>query len=66
MSYKNIYVQVQQPVKNKTEAYDEYYWYKSKDDKNTYKKISFYKYFEPLNFAIGTGCQTKCKNRQLN
>jgi two-component system, NtrC family, sensor kinase len=42
-------------VKNKTEAYDEYYWYKSKDDKNTYKKISFYKYFEPFNFAIGTG-----------
>ena len=32
-------------IKNKTEAYDEYYWYKSKDDKNTYKKISFYKYF---------------------
>ena len=42
-------------IKNKTEAYDEYYWYRSKDDKTTYKKISFYKYFEPLNFAIGTG-----------
>lgn len=42
-------------VKNKTEAYDEYYWYKSKDDKSTYKKMSFYKYFEPLDFAIGTG-----------
>ena len=42
-------------VINKTEAYDEYYWYKSKDDKNTYKKLSFFKYFEPLDFAIGTG-----------
>ena len=42
-------------IKNKTETYDEYYWYKSKDDKTAYKKISFYKYFEPLNYAIGTG-----------
>ena len=42
-------------VINKTEAYDEYYWYKPKDDKNTYKKLSFFKYFEPLDFAIGTG-----------
>jgi signal transduction histidine kinase len=42
-------------IKDKTENYDEYYWYKTKDDKNTYKKISFYKYFEPYNFAIGTG-----------
>ena len=42
-------------VINKTESYDEYYWYKSKDDKNTYKKLSFFKYFEPLDFAIGTG-----------
>jgi two-component system, NtrC family, sensor kinase len=46
---------VTETIKNKSETYDEYYWYKSKDDKTTYKKISFYKYFEPLNFAIGTG-----------
>jgi signal transduction histidine kinase len=42
-------------IKNKTEAYDEYYWYKSKEDKTAYRKISFHKYFEPLNFVIGTG-----------
>ena len=42
-------------IKNKTEAYDEYYWYKSKDDKTAYRKISFHKYFEPLDFAIGAG-----------
>ena len=42
-------------IKNKTEAYDEYYWFKSKDDKTAYKKISFYKYFKPFNYAIGTG-----------
>ena len=42
-------------IKNKTEAYDEYYWYKSKEDKTAYRKISFHKYFEPLDFAIGTG-----------
>jgi two-component system, NtrC family, sensor kinase len=46
---------VAETIKNKSETYDEYYWYKSKDDKTTYKKISFYKYFEPLDFAIGTG-----------
>jgi len=44
-----------QTIKNKTETYDEYYWYKSKKDKQAYKKISFYKYFEPYNVAIGTG-----------
>ncbi len=42
-------------IKNKTEAYDKYYWYKSKEDSTAYEKISFYKYFEPYNIAIGTG-----------
>jgi len=42
-------------IKNKTEAYDSYYWYKAGDKENAYKKISFYKYFAPLNVAIGTG-----------
>lgn len=42
-------------IKNKTETFDEYYWYKSEDDKIAYKKLSFYKYFEPLNAVIGTG-----------
>ena len=42
-------------IENKTEAFDVYYWYKSKNDKNAYKKLSFYKYFEPLSAVIGTG-----------
>ncbi|UTJ05343.1 sensor histidine kinase [Arcobacter roscoffensis] len=42
-------------IKNKTEAFDSYYWYKDKNDKQAYEKISFYKYFEPFNVAIGTG-----------
>jgi len=42
-------------IKNKSERFDEYYWYKPLDKTNTYKKISFYKYFEPFNVAIGTG-----------
>jgi len=42
-------------IKNKTEAYDTYYWYKSGNKEKSYKKISFYKYFEPFNVAIGTG-----------
>lgn len=44
-----------QTIKNKTETFDKYYWYKSKDDKTPYEKISFYKYFEPYDIAIGTG-----------
>jgi len=42
-------------IKNKTETYDSYYWYKAGDKENAYKKMSFYKYFAPLNIAIGTG-----------
>lgn len=42
-------------IKNKTEAYDTYYWYKAGDKENAYKKMSFYKYFEPFDLAIGTG-----------
>ena len=44
-----------QTIKDKSERYDTYYWYKGGDKLNSYKKMSFYKYFEPLNFAIGTG-----------
>ena len=42
-------------IKNKTESYDTYSWYKNKTETIPYKKISFYKYFEPFNIAIGTG-----------
>ncbi|WP_108061503.1 sensor histidine kinase [Poseidonibacter lekithochrous] len=42
-------------IKNKTERFDEYYWYKPNQGKESFKKISFYKYFEPLNLAIGSG-----------
>jgi len=44
-----------QTIKEKTERFDEYYWYKPNQGKQSYRKISFYKYFEPLNLAIGTG-----------
>ena len=42
-------------IKEKTERFDEYYWYKPNTNKEVARKISFYKYFEPLNIAIGTG-----------
>ncbi|RXJ86157.1 cache domain-containing protein [Arcobacter sp. CECT 8985] len=43
-------------IKNKTETFDTYYWSKPKKEKERiYKKISFYKYFKPLNISIGTG-----------
>ena len=46
---------IAQTIKDKTERFDEYYWYKPNKGMNTFKKISFYKYFEPYNMAIGTG-----------
>jgi len=42
-------------INEKSERFDEYYWYKPNTNKEIGKKISFYKYFEPLNIAIGTG-----------
>ena len=42
-------------IKDKSERFDEYYWYKNSDTSKTYKKIGFYKYFEAYDFAIGTG-----------
>lgn len=42
-------------IKNKGEAYDYYHWYKPNENIKAYKKMSFYKYFEPYNVAIGTG-----------
>jgi two-component system, NtrC family, sensor kinase len=42
-------------IKDKTERFDEYYWYKPNSTNEIGRKISFYKYFEPLNIAIGTG-----------
>jgi len=46
---------IMQSIKDKTERFDTYYWYKNSKDKKAYKKISFYKYFEPFDIAIGTG-----------
>ena len=42
-------------IKNKSEKFDEYYWYKPNTNNEIARKISFFKYFEPLNIAIGTG-----------
>jgi|TARA_R110002033_G_scaffold107863_2_gene154261 signal transduction histidine kinase len=46
---------ISETIKNKTEAFDKYYWYKPNDKTQAYEKISFYKYFEPYNVVIGTG-----------
>lgn len=42
-------------IKEKTERFDEYYWYKPNTNKEVARKIAFYKTFEPLNIVIGTG-----------
>ncbi|MDC0933702.1 cache domain-containing protein, partial [Arcobacteraceae bacterium] len=46
---------IMKTILDKTERFDTYYWYKNDSDQKAYKKISFYKYFEPYNMAIGTG-----------
>jgi two-component system, NtrC family, sensor kinase len=42
-------------IEEKTERFDQYYWKNPNSSENSSKKISFYKYFEPLNIAIGSG-----------
>lgn len=46
---------VQKTIENKSERFDSYYWYQGNNTKERFKKISFYKYFEPYDLAIGTG-----------
>ncbi len=52
-------------IKNKSEGFDSYYWYKNGDLKNSYKKTSFYKYFAPFNLVIGTGEYVDDFNNEL-
>ena len=42
-------------INDKTERFDQYYWKNPKSKELSSKKISFYKYFEPFNVAIGSG-----------
>ena len=42
-------------LSQKNETYFEWYWRKNKNDDNQYKKIGFFKIFEPLGIFIGTG-----------
>ena len=47
---------IKQTIKDKTENFDTYYWSKpTNEGSRIFKKIAFYKYFEPLNISIGTG-----------
>ena len=46
-------------INAKTERFDNYYWYKNAKIKKPYKKIVFYKYFEPYDVVIGTGEYTE-------
>lgn len=50
-----LFESIVQTIKDKSERFDEYYWPKPNTNNEIGRKISFYKYFEPLNIAIGTG-----------
>ena len=54
-----------QTIENKTETYDSYYWYKPNEKTKSYKKISFYKYFEPYDVIIGTGEYVQAFEKEL-
>lgn len=56
---------ITQSIKDKTEQFDSYYWTKNSNDPVQYKKISFYKYFEPLNISIGTGEYVKDFEKEI-
>lgn len=42
-------------MKTKSEAFYEWYWYKPNEEKKQYKKLGFFKKFEPYDWFIGTG-----------
>ncbi len=42
-------------INEKTERFDQYYWKNPNSKELSSRKISFYKYFEPFNVAIGSG-----------
>jgi two-component system, NtrC family, sensor kinase len=42
-------------INEKNERFDQYYWKNPNTPETSSKKISFYKYFEPFNMAIGSG-----------
>jgi len=42
-------------IKNKSERFVRYHWYRGKDDSGIQEKISYIKYFEPFDMIIGTG-----------
>ena len=42
-------------INEKSERFDQYYWKNPNSTETSSKKISFYKYFEPFNVAIGSG-----------
>lgn len=46
---------ISKTIENNEERFDSYYWYKPNNKDEIFKKISFYKTFKPLDFAIGTG-----------
>ena len=50
-----LFESIVKTIKEKSERFDEYYWVKPNTNNEIGRKLSFYKYFEPLNIAIGTG-----------
>ena len=50
-----LFESIVKTIKDKSERFDEYYWPNPTINNQVSRKISFYKYFEPLNIAIGTG-----------
>lgn len=52
-------------IKQKTERFDRYDWYKPEAPTEVSTKIAFYKYFAPFNMIIGTGEYIEDFNNEL-
>ena len=50
-----LFESIVKTIKDKSERFDEYYWPNPTINNQVSRKISFYKYFEPYNVAIGSG-----------
>ncbi len=58
-------------LSQKSETFYDWYWHKSTDKKKEYKKVGFFKKFEPYDWFIGTGeyiddFEDSIKNKILN
>ncbi|MGA1933424.1 sensor histidine kinase [Arcobacter sp. YIC-464] len=51
----SVVEEIEKTFKDKKERFGTYFWYKPNQGEEQYKKIAYYKYFEPFDMVLGTG-----------